>query len=172
MSAKNDDFTLGLDQLNALFAWWGVPAGNATGEFDAQMTRFKELISGLQQAHSRAYDRQMAALFDTSQRVGAALQAFPHCRKPDDVVAAGSAVVATILEGATLQADTWIDFAQKLQACYADLTVAPAAEGRARAAEPAHRVAADGNVTTRLKGGAPGKGSAEGSTTPRTAEVA
>lgn len=175
MSVKNDDFTLGLDQLNALFAWWGVPAGNANGEFDAQMKRFKELVSGLQKAQSGAYDRQMAALFDTSQRVSAALQAFPRCRKPDDIVAAGSAIVATILEGATLQADTWIDFAQKLRDCYAALTVAPVAEDRARTSEPAHRVVpvkAEGNATKPLKGEVPSKSNVEGSTHPRTAEVA
>jgi len=175
MNAKNDDFTMGLGQLNGLFAWWGVPAGNANGEFDAQMKRFKDLVSGLQKAQSEAYHRQMAALFDTSQRVSAALQAFPHCRKPDDVVAAGSAIVATILEGATLQADTWIDFAQELRDCYAALTLAAVAEDRARTFEPAHRVEPvnpDGNATAPLKGVVPRKHDVEGNTIPRTAEVA
>jgi hypothetical protein len=161
--------------LNALFAWWGVPAGNANGAFDAQMKRFKELMSGLQAVQSGAYARQMAALLDTSQRVSAALQAFPHCRKPDDVVAAGSTVVATILEGAMLQADTWIDFTQKLQDCYAALTLAPVAEDRASTSERAHwvePVKTDGKATRPLKVEVPSKRNVEGSTSPLTAEVA
>lgn len=101
MNAKNDD--LGLDQLNALFVWWGVPTGKANGECGAEMKRFQDLVAGLQKAQSEAHQRQMAALYDTSQRVGVSLQAFPHCRKSDEVVAAGSTIVATIAESRTAE---------------------------------------------------------------------
>lgn len=175
MSAKNDDFTMGLDHLTALFAWWGIPTGNANGEIDAQMKRFQDLVTGLQKAQSEAYHRQVTALYDTSQRVGASLQAFPRCRKPDEVVAAGSTIVATILEGATLQAQAWIDFAQELQDCYAALNRAPAAERPNRTAGPGHRVepakAEESEVKT-AKATAPSKRDMEGSAAPRAAESA
>lgn len=177
MSAKNDDVSLGLDQLNALFAWWGVPAGNATTEFEAQMKRFKDLLSSLQQAQSEAYRRQMEALQDTSQRVSGTLQAFAHCRKPEDVVAAGSTVVATILEGATRQADAWMDFAQKLQDCYAGLSQAQTsgAGSRDRTAETGHRVEPvkpDNTAAKPVKGAVQAKRDAEEIKAPRAADIA
>lgn len=173
MNAKNDDFTLGLDQLNALFVWWGVPTGKANGECDGEMKRFQDLVAGLQKAQSEAHQRQMTALYDTSQRVGASLQAFPHCRKPEEVVAAGLNIVATILDGATMQAETWVDFAQKLQDCYAALTRAPAAERRT--AEPGHLVEpvkAAENAAKPAKATVLSKRDVEGSAAPPTAEVA
>lgn len=174
MSAKNDDVSLGLDQLNALFAWWGVPAGSATGEFEAQMMRFKELLATLQKAQSEAYRQQMEALHDTSQRVGATLQAFPHCRKPEEVVAAGSTVVATILEGATRQANAWMEFAQKLQDCYANFNPVSTAEGRDRPSETGPRVEPvkpNSTAAKPIKGAVQAKRDTERNDVPRAADV-
>jgi hypothetical protein len=121
MTGKDDNFTMGLDRLNALLTWWGVPNGNAGGQIDAQMKRFQTLISDVQKAQGEAYRSQIEALFAASERVAGSLQEFAHCRQPEQVITAGSNVLATILESVSLQAQTWVDLAQKIQESYAEM---------------------------------------------------
>lgn len=128
MSADDKTFNMGLDRLNALFMWWGVPDTNAHDKINDQMRRLQTLVADLQKAHSAAYSRQIEALFDVSERVAESLQAFVHCRQPEEVLGAGSNVLMTLFEGASQQAQSWLDLTQKIQACCAEITRDAAAE--------------------------------------------
>jgi len=156
MTAGNDNFTMGLDRLNALLAWWGVPNANAGDRIDAQMKRFQTLISDLQKAHGEALSRQMEALFTVSERVAVSLQDFARCRQPEQVIAAGSNVLATILEGASLQAKTWAQLAQKIQDGCAEMAREAPAENRNltnAGIDTTRRVKARGYTTQPVKAG-------------------
>lgn len=121
MTAKDENFMMGLDRLNALLAWWGIPNAKAGEQIDAQMKRFQTLIADLQQAQSEAYKSQVETLFTARARVAGSLQQFTHCRQPEQVIAAGSTVLATILESVSLQAQTWAQLTQKVQDCYTEI---------------------------------------------------
>jgi len=128
MGADDRNFTMGLDRLNALFTWWGVPGMNTNNNVDNQMKRLQALIADLQKAQSEAYGNQLDTLFSVGERVAGSLQAFVHCQQPDQVITAGSNVLAAILEGATLQAKSWLDLTQKVQDCCAQIAREAAAE--------------------------------------------
>lgn len=135
MSSKDENITMGLDRLNALFAWWGVPAANGNGQIDGQMKRFQAFTSDLQKTYSEAYSRQMSALFAANERIAGSLQEFLRCRQPQDVIAAESNVLATIMEGASLQAKTWVELTQKVQDCCTAMAREAADEIRQQATE-------------------------------------
>ena len=120
MSAKDENITMGLDRLNAMFAWWGVPGANGStangmGQIDGQMKRFQSFTSDLQKAYTDAYSNQMGTLLGANERIARSFQEILGCRQPQDVIAAESKVFATILEEASLQAKTWIELTQKVQ---------------------------------------------------------
>jgi hypothetical protein len=121
MSAEDKNFKMGLDRVNALFKWWGVSDTNTNDKINNQMKRLHALISDLQKAHSEAYSRQLEALFTVSERVAGSAQEFVRCRQPEHVISVGSNVLATILEGASLQAKSWLDLTQKIQDCCAEM---------------------------------------------------
>ena len=119
MSAKDSSVTKGLDRLNALFAWWGVPAAGGNRSLDRQMTCCQAFASDLQKVYGDAWSRQMDVVFAANERISRSLQEFLHCRQPQDVVAAESNVLATVLEGVSSQAKNWADLAQNVQGCCA-----------------------------------------------------
>lgn len=128
MSADDKTFKMGLDRLNALFMWWGVPDTNTHDKITDQMRRLQSLVAELQKAHSEAYSRQLETLFNVSERVAGSLQEFVHCRQPEQVIGAGSNVLLTLFEGASQQAQSWLDLTQKIQECCAEITREAAAE--------------------------------------------
>ena len=135
MSAKDESITMELERLNALFAWWGVPLGSANGQIDGQMKRIQAFTSDLQKTYGEAYSRQMSALVAANERIAGSLQEFLRCRQPQDLVAAESHLVATIMEGASQQATAWVELTQKVQDCYAAMARAMADEIRQRVSD-------------------------------------
>lgn len=130
MSAKDENMTMGLDRVNALFAWWGVPAATANGGLDRQMKCCQVFASDLQKAYGDAYSRQMQALFATNERITGSLQEFLRCRQPQDVLATESQILATVLEGTSSQAQIWVELTQKVQECCAAMAREAAEELR------------------------------------------
>lgn len=128
MGTDDKTFKMGLDRLNALFMWWGVPNTKASDKINDQMKRLQSLVAELQKAHSEAYNRQLETLFTVSERVAGSLQEFVHCRQPEQVLGAGSNVLMTLFEGASQQAQSWLDLTQKIQDCYAEIARETAAE--------------------------------------------
>lgn len=121
MTAKDDVGVMGLDRLSALFAWWGIPDKGGNGDIDGQMKRLQAFTSDLQKVYGEAYSRQMEAMFTANERIASSLRKFLHCRHPRDVIAAESNVLATILEGASLQSNAWVEVTKKIQDCCATM---------------------------------------------------
>jgi hypothetical protein len=136
MRANEGNIAMGLDRLNALFAWWGVPNAKEEGGIEKQMKRFQTFASDLQKTCGDAYGQQMQAFRTANDRLAQSFQELMHCRQPQDVIAAESNILATILEGASLQARTWVELTQKVQDCCA----AMAREGAAEAGKQAFEV--------------------------------
>jgi hypothetical protein len=144
MNAKTEGVALGLDRLNALLSWWGISNDTGNENIEVQMKRFQVFASDLQKAYGDAYCLQMEALFTANERLGRSFQEFLHCRQPQEVIAAESSILATILERASLQAKPWIDLTEKVQDCCAALAREGAEEGYKQAkkkteAKPAPR---------------------------------
>lgn len=121
MNVKTESVTLELDRLNALLAWWGIPNANS-GSIEGQMKHFQILAFDLQSAYGDAYRHQIETMFTANERLARSLQGLLHCRKPHEIIAVESNILATILEGASLQARIWADLVQKAQDCCAALT--------------------------------------------------
>ena len=122
MAAKDGNITTGLNRLNALFTWWGVPNSYENGDIDTQMKRLQACASDLQKSYSDACGRQMQALFAANERLAGSLQELVRCRKPQDVIAAELNILATLLEGALVQTKAWVELTKKVQGCCAAMT--------------------------------------------------
>jgi hypothetical protein len=70
----------------------------------------------------------MGTLLGANERIARSLQEFLRCRQPQDLIAAESNVLATILEEASQQAKTWVELTQKVRDCCA-AAAREAAEG-------------------------------------------
>lgn len=140
MNMKNGSITSGLDRMNAVLAWWGVPSANGSENIEGQVRRFQALASNLQKAYGEAYSQQLEALFATNARLARSFYEFLHCRQPQGVIAAESNVFATFLEGASLQAQTWGELTQKVRDCCATMA--------REAAEDVHRNGKEETRTT------------------------
>jgi hypothetical protein len=134
MDAKDNVLTTGIDRLNALTAWWGIPAAG-NGAVDRQMKRFQQFASDLQKTCADAYSGEMNALFSSNDHLGRSFQELLQCRRPQDVMAAESEILATLLEGATLQTRRWAELTQKLQECCAAMVREAAVDLRQQAKE-------------------------------------
>ncbi len=117
MATKNETTSPGLDRVNAMFAWWGLPEANSAGSLDGQFKRFQAFTSDLQKAFGDTYGEQMSApsLLAANERIGRSLLEFLKCRRPQDVIAAESSVLAAILEETSLQTKTWLELSQRVQ---------------------------------------------------------
>lgn len=135
MDTKDNVMTAGVERLNALVAWWGVPAAAGNGAMDRQMKRFQQFASDLQKTSSDAYSGEMKALFSSNERLGRSVQELFQCRRPQEVLAAESEILARVLEGASLQARRWTELTQRLQECCAGMARDAAANLRQQAQE-------------------------------------
>ena len=131
MATKNET-PVGFDRVNAVFAWWGLSGADNTGKLDGQFKRFQAFTSDLQKAYGETCSAQMSTLLAANERVGRSLLEFVRCRRPQDVVAAESNVMAAILEETSLQTKTWLELSQKVQECCANMARESASEIRQR----------------------------------------
>jgi hypothetical protein len=117
MSTTNETITMGLDRWNAMLAWWGVPAPNGNGRIEDQIKRLQAFTADLQRAYGDSYARQVTALLKANERIVGSLQQLLHCQQPQELVAAETDLMATMLEGASRQAAAWAEMMQKVQDC-------------------------------------------------------
>lgn len=113
---------------NPLLAWWQVSNAARLGHFDTQLQGYRRFASELQRAWSDACRNEAQALLESQKTIAATMQAFLQCRRPEDVAAAQSAVIASLLDGVSRQAKTWVDITGRMQDCYADMTREAAGE--------------------------------------------
>lgn len=137
MTEKNETASLGLDRMNAVFAWWGLSDGDSAGKLDGHFKRFGTFTSDLQKVFGDTYGAQMRTLLGVNERIGRSFQEFLKCRQPQDVIAAEASVLASILEETSLQAKTWLELSQKVQECCAAMARESADAVRQKANEGA-----------------------------------
>ena len=109
----------GLDRLNALLAWWGIPNELALGNMEEQTKRFQVLVIDLSQAFSEASSCQAKTLNATNGQLARSLQDLLRSRQPQELMAAQLSVVADLLESLAAQTKTWADLNQKVHSCCA-----------------------------------------------------
>jgi hypothetical protein len=137
MNSKDNSAVMGLDRLNALFAWWGIPKSSGNGTIETQMKRFQTFAADLQKTFGDTYSQQMRTLFASNEQLGRSLQELVRCRKPQDLIAAESKILAIFFDGISRQAKSWIELTQKVEDCCA--TVTRQAAGEADVQPPAAR---------------------------------
>lgn len=115
MNAKSSALTMGVERLNALLVWWGVPTAECHGTIDGQMKRLQESASDLLKTCGDAYGDQLDDLFTSNDRLVRSFQELLRSRRPQEVLAAESEIFATFLEGASRHAKRWAELSQKLQ---------------------------------------------------------
>lgn len=144
-----DPITTGIERMNALIAWWGVPTTNTSGTIDRQMQRWQAFAKDLQKACVESCSAEMAAAFDGNDRLGRSFQELMQSRQPQEFLAAESEIFALLLERASLRAKRWAELTEKLQDCCATMARDTAGDLRQQssdveqqAAKPARRQAA------------------------------
>lgn len=135
--ANKNEASIGLDRLNAVFAWWGLSDVNSAGNVESQFKRFQALTTDLQKSFGDTYSAQVGSLLGANERIGRSLLEFLQCRRPQDVIAAESRLLAAILEETSRQTKTWLELSQKVQECCATMARETADEIRQQAAEGA-----------------------------------
>lgn len=133
--ATKSEAPVGFDRVNAVFTWWGLSGVDNTGKLDGQFKRFQAFTTDLQKAYGETYSAQMSTLLGANERIGRSLLEFVRCRRPQDVVAAESSVMAAILEETSLQTKTWLELSQKVQQYCANMARETAGEIRQQATE-------------------------------------
>lgn len=114
MATRNDP-PISLDRMNAVLAWWGLSSADGAGKFDGQFKRFQTFTSDLQKVCGETYGAQMSALLGANERIGRSFLELIQCRRPQDVIAAKSIIIAAILDEASLQTKTWLELSQRVQ---------------------------------------------------------
>ncbi|MBA3516916.1 MAG: hypothetical protein H0T75_04580 [Rhizobiales bacterium] len=137
MNAKDDGLTAGVQRLNALLGWWGVPMAGGNGTIDRRMKRFQQFASDLQSACGDAYGGQMDVLCASNDRIARSFQDLLRSRQPQEAMAAELGILATFLESASRQARGWAELTEKLQTCCVAVAQDAAEDLRRRAPETA-----------------------------------
>lgn len=119
MNTKNDDIATGLERLDALLAWWGLPENITSGDDGIDVTRVKKFATDLQAAIHEASCCQLDAHFAMGERLSQSLRDLAKCRQPKEAFAIQSNIVDGLLESAFAQSKVWADLVQKLNQCCA-----------------------------------------------------
>lgn len=136
MKETYDEVAAGLRRGNALLTWWGAPEADWNREGAAQMTRFRQLTSDLQQACQETCGRQLDIAVATSNRLAQSFQALARSRHPREVTAMEFDILATLLEAASSHAKYWADLTQRLQDSCAAIARETAEDLQRQAAQP------------------------------------
>ncbi len=115
METKHDEVSTGLHRVNALLTWWGVPDASWDREGETRIARFRQLTTDLQHACRETCSRQLEVALATSDRLAQSFQALARSRRPQQVVAMESDILATLLESASSHAKAWAELTQRLQ---------------------------------------------------------
>lgn len=117
MDAKTDAAAASTALLNTLLTFWGMSNAAGSGRVDGQMKRFEQFARDMQKTCDAAQRSQMDSLLTSNDRLMHSFQALFRSRAPQDVIAAESEILATVFEGASLQAKNWLELTQNIEHC-------------------------------------------------------
>lgn len=111
-----DDQTLaGINRINGLLAWRGMPGVEDTDSMSNQFNRFQSFVALVQKAYLEAASRHMEAIFATNDRLAQAALALLQGQLPADLTAAQREIVTVVSEAARAHAETWAELRQKVE---------------------------------------------------------
>jgi len=116
MKARDINLPTGLDRVNALLAWRGMPKDCGPGAVDDQARRFQVLIIELHEAFDDASSRQLESLFAANDELAQLILDLFNGRQPPDLTVR-SGILADRLRRLAAQAGLCADLAQKLHDC-------------------------------------------------------
>jgi len=107
----------GLNRMNGLLAWWGIPDLVDASGMEARAKQFQVLVVDLNRLFSEASSSQARALSDANEQFARALQELLSARQPSELMAAQSNLVTGLMESFTAQTRAWTELTQKLHDC-------------------------------------------------------
>lgn len=134
MKGSETNMSMGLNRMNGLLAWWGIPNTIGADAIEARSKRFQLLVAELSTLFSDASSSQVQAISDTNDRFSQALQELLSARQAPELMAAQSNLVVGLIESLTAQTQAWAELTQKLHTCCAAAVRDAAIETSERAA--------------------------------------
>ena len=122
MTMDPDPIAVSLRRMNALLAWWGVPRICGMDGADREIRRFQSFAADLQTLYGNAAGLQVSTLLATNEEIAHALCQLLQQRRPQDLLAAESKLVVSVLEAAALHAKTWVDVSRQVNARWGAFT--------------------------------------------------
>lgn len=136
MKAAETSVPTGLDRMNGLLAWWGVPNAFDGSEMQARTKRFQVLVLDLNKLFNEASSSQAQALSAANEQFTRGLQELLSARQPPELMAAQSRLVTGLIESLAAQTRAWAELTQKLHDCCSATVREAAAEAGEHAGRP------------------------------------
>ena len=135
MNGQGSDIPTGIDRLNGLLAYWGMPGSASVGNAEAKTARMQTLVVGLNRAMYDASCSQLESLALTNKRLARSLRRLLRDGQRCELTAAQSRIAMSLQESQVEQTRAWADLTKTLSECYVAITrhaegQAPAETGR------------------------------------------
>lgn len=136
MKILDSNIPTGLDRMNGLLAWWGMPNAIDAGEMETRNRRFQILVADLSKLLTETSSSQVEALTVANEQFARALHDLLSARQPPELMAAQSSLVTGLIESLAAQTRAWAELTQKLHDCCSALVREAPADGRDRPRRP------------------------------------
>lgn len=136
MKSSESSIPMGLDRMNGLLAWWGIPNIIDASEMEARTKRFQVLVVDLNKLFSEASSTQAQAFSVANEQFTRDLQDLLSARQPSELMAAQSSLVTGLIGSLAAQTKAWAELTQKLHDCCSAMAHEAAPETGGRAAGP------------------------------------
>ena len=110
-----DEFASELDRVEALLKWWGAPGFGYDGFTQTHLKRFEAIMAELEKAAGEISARQEETLTQSKDLLMQSLPVFVGSHNLNEVLAAQSKILVSLLEAASAQAKTWVSFSDKIR---------------------------------------------------------
>ncbi len=117
MNDRQPSIPTGMDRMNGLLAWWGMPNVVDPSELEALTKRCHALVVELNHLFNDASSGQAQALSTANEEYARALQELLSVRQPAEFMSAQSRLVMGVMEHLAAQTGAWADLSQKLYDC-------------------------------------------------------
>ena len=123
-----DEFASELDRVEALLKWWGAPGFGYDGFTQTHLKRFEAIMAELEKAAGEISARQEKTLTQSKDLLMQSLPVFVGSHNLNEVLAAQSKILVSLLEAASAQAKTWVSFSDKIRNAQVSLAAANGAD--------------------------------------------
>lgn len=123
-----DEFASELDRVEALLKWWGAPGFGYDGFTQTHLKRFEAIMAELEKAAGEISARQEETLTQSKDLLMQSLPVFVGSHNLNEVLAAQSKILVSLLEAASAQAKTWVSFSDKIRNAQVSLAAANGAD--------------------------------------------